>query len=102
MLLNGTSLGSKCLFILLLLRERTVIDRTTGRAESGGEGKNEVALYNGLVAVALIKENVSKATCLAVGRREYVPVGLTAASLLPTPTDKHVALLTFFQCRPAC
>jgi hypothetical protein len=36
------------------------------------------------------KENVSKLTGSSVGRREYIPVGLTAASLLPTPTDNPV------------
>ncbi len=41
---------------------------------------------------------VSKAAYLMAGRREYIPVGLTAASLPPTPAIKYAALLTTSTC----
>jgi hypothetical protein len=37
----------------------------------------------------LAKGCIEKASCLSAGRRGYIPAGLTAASLRPTPVDSH-------------
>jgi hypothetical protein len=38
------------------------------------------------------KAHIDKASCLSARRRECLPAGLTAASLRPTPADRHEAL----------